>query len=389
MLVTRADQERREDQQLAPYAVRSGSSRGRRHAEPEHQLRSRFQRDRDRIVHSTAFRRMEYKTQVFVNHEGDHYRTRLTHTMEVAQISRSIARALALNEDLVEALALAHDIGHTPFGHTGEKVLDRLLREHGDPAGFEHNAQGLRVADRLERRYPDFEGLNLSYEVREGFVLHRTAHDRPAPLPAGAAGEFGHAPSLEVQAVSAADEIAYNSHDLDDGLDSRLVEPRDLADLELWAAAGRRVDPRVDGQLRRAAMVRELINLQVQDLVAASAARIEALGLDSLAAVRAAREPVVACSQALAPAKGALQERLMERLYRHYRVLRTSAKAERFLEAIFEEFVADGGDKMPPAVRERAAGDGLPRAAADYLAGMTDRYAQEVYKQLFDPFEKT
>jgi dGTPase len=387
MLVTRQDQERREDAQLAPYAVRSAASRGRRHPEPEHDLRSRFQRDRDRIVHSTAFRRMEYKTQVFVNHEGDHYRTRLTHTVEVAQISRSIARALGLNEDLVEVLALAHDIGHTPFGHTGERVLDRLLREHGDPAGFEHNAQGLRVADRLEKRYPDFDGLNLSYEVREGFVLHHTRHDHPAAAAAG--GEFNHGPSLEVQVVSAADEIAYNSHDLDDGLDSRLVDPRDLGGLELWALAVGRAGDRLDGRLRRAAIVRELINLQVQDLVEASAARIEQLGIDSLEAVRAAREPVVAFSPRLEPAKQALQGALMTRLYQHYRVLRMSAKAERFIEGMFEEFIKDQGDKMPPNERQRIPGDGLPRVAADYIAGMTDRYAQETYKQLFYPFEKT
>jgi dGTPase len=305
--------------------------------------------------------------------------------MEVAQISRTIARALALDEDLVEALALAHDIGHTPFGHTGETVLDQLLRAAGGP-GFEHNAHGLRVVDRLEKRYPDFEGLNLSYEVREGFVLHSTAHDRPAAPPPG--GEFNHAPSLEVQAVSAADEIAYNSHDLDDGLESKLISPEDLEGLELWALAGRGLEARLDGRLRRAALVRGLINVQVQDLVETAERRIAELGLDSPAAVRAAPRPAVGPSERLLPAKRQLQERLMERLYRHHRVLRMSAKAERFLTALFAEFLAHP-EQMPARERERAARDGPARAAADYIAGMTDRYAQEVYKQLFYPFEKT
>jgi dGTPase len=384
MLVTRLEQERREDAQLAPYAVRSAQSLGRRHPEREHDLRARFQRDRDRIVHSTAFRRLEYKTQVFVNHEGDHYRTRLTHTMEVAQISRTIARALGLNEDLVEALALAHDVGHTPFGHAGESVLKELLKAHG---GFEHNAHGLRVVDALEKRYPDFDGLNLSYEVREGFVLHNTAHDRPAAPRAG--GEFDHMASLEVQVVSAADEIAYNSHDLDDGLESRLIAPQDLEDLELWRLAGRRVGAGLDGRMRRAALVRELINLQVQDLVSSAQQGIAQMRLESLDAVRKAPRPAVVFSAEFAPVKRAFQGALMERLYRHHRVMRMTRKAERFIKDMFNEFVDRDGDTMPPSERARIAGDGIHRVAADYIAGMTDRYAQETYKQLFYPFEKT
>ncbi|HOX08098.1 MAG TPA: deoxyguanosinetriphosphate triphosphohydrolase [Planctomycetota bacterium] len=387
MLVTRQDQERREEQQLAPYAVRSARSLGRRHPEPEHDLRSRFQRDRDRIVHSTAFRRLEYKTQVFVNHEGDHYRTRLTHTMEVAQISRTIARVLGLNEDLVEALALAHDIGHTPFGHAGERVLDRLLRGQGEAVGFEHNAHGLRVADVLEKRYPQFEGLNLSYEVREGFVLHNTAHDRPGRPAAG--GEFDHMPSLEVQVVSAADEIAYYSHDLDDGLESRLIAADNLEDLALWRMAGRRVGGGLDGKMHRAAVVRELINLQVQDLVSSAQAAIQEMRLESLDAVRSAPRAAVTFSADFLPVKNEFQAALMERLYRHHRVMRMTGKAERFLEEMFTEFIKRDGDTMPPAERKRIAADGLPRVAADYIAGMTDRYAQETYKQLFHPFEKT
>jgi dGTPase len=387
VLVTRRAQEERENSLLAGYAVHSASSRGRVHPEPEHELRSRFQRDRDRIVHSTAFRRMEYKTQVFVNHEGDHYRTRLTHTMEVAQISRTIARALALNEDLVEALALAHDIGHTPFGHAGEQVLDRLLRQHGDADGFEHNRHGLRVADLIEKRYPDFDGLNLSYEVREGFVLHNTVHDRPVHPAAG--GEFDHMPSLEVQVVSAADEIAYNSHDLDDGLESRLIAPRDLDDLALWRLACGRVRAELDGRLRRAAIVRELINIQVQDLVSSAQEGIADMRLDSLDAVRSAPRAAVVFSAQFRPAKNEFQAALMERLYRHHRVMRMTGKSERFVEDMFNEFIKRNGETMPPAERQRVVRDGLVRVAADYVAGMTDRYAQETYKQLFYPFERT
>ncbi len=293
-MLTREEQERREPEFLAAYAIPSATSRGRRHPEPEHDFRSRYQRDRDRIVHSTAFRRMEYKTQVFVNHEGDHYRTRLTHTMEVSQISRTIARALELNEDLVEALALAHDLGHTPFGHNGEKVLDALMRAGGEERGFEHNAHGLRVVDVLEKRYPQFEGLNLSYEVREGFAFHCTTYDSPAsageaggvprPNDPAMAAEFDHSPSLEVQVVSAADEVAYGNHDLDDGLESGLLEVRDLEGLEPWERAAEALDSQglaLEGKMRRAAIVRFLCKLEVQDLLLASAGRSVVLMLDS------------------------------------------------------------------------------------------------------------
>ncbi len=400
-MLTREEQERREPGFLAPYATPSAASRGRRHAEPEHAFRSRYQRDRDRIVHSTAFRRMEYKTQVFVNHEGDHYRTRLTHTIEVSQISRTIARALALNEDLVEALALAHDIGHTPFGHNGEAVLDELLKKHGEERGFEHNAHGLRVVDLLEKRYPQFEGLNLSYEVREGFAFHCTAYDRPAsPGEAGGtprpndprlAAEFDHSPSLAVQVVSAADEIAYGNHDLDDGLESGLLDVKDLAGLELWERAAAELDRQglaLDGKMRRAAIVRYLINLEVGDLLAASAGRIAEMKLDSPEAVRAAPGLAVRVSAELAPAKRGMESFLMDKLYRHWRVERMSNKARLFIESLFGEFAAHP-ELLPPNDQKRLERDGAPRAAADYIAGMTDRYAQELYKQLFYPFERT
>ncbi len=399
-MLTREEQESREPQILADFAMHSAKSRGRRHDEPEHQFRSRYQRDRDRIVHSTAFRRMEYKTQVFVNHEGDHYRTRLTHTMEVAQISRTIARALCLNEDVVEALALGHDLGHTPFGHTGEKVLDELLRAAGDERGFEHNAHGLRVVDLLERRYPQFEGLNLSYEVREGFAFHCTTYDKPAAVEEGAAprpkdpamaAEFRHSPSLEVQVVSAADEIAYDNHDLDDGLESGLLDPADLNALELWRRAAEALDAqgaKLTGRMRRAGIVRYLINLEVQDLLAESSRRIAEMKLDSAEAVRVAPEPVVSFSAGLAPAKKATEDFLMDRLYRHWRVERMSNKARLFIESLFKEFVAHP-ELLPPGDQSRLKCDGAPRVAADYIAGMTDRYAQELYKQLFYPFERT
>jgi dGTPase len=400
-MLTRREQEGREPQFLAPCAVCSAASRGRRHSEKEHEFRSRYQRDRDRIVHSTAFRRMEYKTQVFVNHEGDHYRTRLTHTMEVAQISRTIARALALNEDLVEALALGHDLGHTPFGHTGERVLDELLRGHGEQRGFEHNAHGLRVVDLLERRYPQFEGLNLSYEVREGFAFHCTTYDSPAEAPAAGgaprprnpelAAEFDHAPSLEVQVVSAADEIAYDNHDLDDGLESGLIDARDLEGMSLWREATEALDvrgPQPSERMRRAGIVRYIINLEVQDLLAETSRRIGAMQLDSLEAVRAAPAPAVGFSAELAPRKGEMEAFLMSGLYRHWRVERMSNKARLFIESLFNEFAAHP-ELLPPGDQSRLERDGAARVAADYIAGMTDRYAQEMYKQLFYPFERT
>src|SRR5213083_437017 len=239
-MLTRAELEAREAAALAPYAMRSRDSRGRRHPEPEHPLRMVFQRDRDRIIHSTAFRRLEYKTQVFVNHEGDYYRTRLTHTIEAAQITRTLARALGLNEDLAEAVALAHDLGHTPFGHAGERTLDRLMAPHG---GFDHNAQSLRIVDLLEERYPTFRGLNLSFEVREGIVKHSTRYDRPQVR------EFDPelAPSLEAQIVDFADEIAYNAHDIDDGLKSGMVDPDELAGVRLWAEVTAELAPAMRG----------------------------------------------------------------------------------------------------------------------------------------------
>ncbi len=369
---------------LAPCAARAETSRGRAHEEREHAYRVPFQRDRDRIVHSTAFRRLEYKTQVFVNHEGDHYRTRLTHTLEVAQIARTIARALGLNEDLAEAVALAHDLGHTPFGHSGEEALAELMREHG---GFEHNRHGLRVVDRLEKRYDAFDGLNLTYEVREAFVRHMTAYDAPADPPE----EFPADAQvhLEGQAVCAADAIAYNSHDLDDGLVSGLISESDLAGLALWRAAEEAVAASGEDhpKLRRRAIVRQLINRQVTDLIENSRRLIAEAGVESLDDVRAADRWLVGNGAGLEDEKREFQEFLHDRLYRHYRVMQTANKAKKFVRSLFEEFLAHAED-LPDDFRERVEAEGLHRVVCDYIAGMTDRYAQDTYQKLFYPYER-
>lgn len=369
---------------LAPYAACAETSRGRAHEECEHAYRAPYQRDRDRIVHSTAFRRLEYKTQVFVNHEGDHYRTRLTHTLEVAQIARTIARALSLNEDLAEGVALAHDLGHTPFGHSGEKALAGLMRDHG---GFEHNLHGLRVVDLLEKRYDAFDGLNLTYEVREAFVRHTTAYDAPADPPE----EFPAAESvhLEGQAVCAADAIAYNSHDLDDGLVSGLISEGDLGGLALWRSAEEAVA--TSGQdhpkLKRRAVVRQLINRQVTDLIENSRRLIAGAGVKSLDEVRAAKQWLVRNGEELETEKREFQAFLHDRLYRHYRVMQTANKAQKFVRSLFGEFLAHPED-LPDDFRERVNAEGVHRVACDYIAGMTDRYAQDIYQKLFYPYER-
>ncbi len=370
--------------QLAPYAARSAASRGRTHAEPEHAFRPLYQRDRDRVIHSTAFRRLEYKTQVFVNHEGDYYRTRLTHTLEVSQISRTIARALRLNEDLTEAVALAHDLGHTPFGHAGEDVLNELLAAHG---GFEHNRQGLRVVDLLERRYAAFPGLNLSYEVREAFVRHssRATSAPPDEFAAGAS------PLLEVQATILADEIAYDNHDIDDGLCSGIIKESDLAGTALWRRALDLIGPsqaELEPDLRRAEAIRRLINLLVTDAVDTTRREIERLKLTGPEEVRACPERVVKLSPPIAAAKTELERFLFENFYRHHRVLRMASKCRRFLRELFAAYQAEPS-LLPEELRRAAAERGLERTVGDYLAGMTDRHAEDEYRKLFLPFEKS
>ncbi len=379
---TRVELEAREAAALAPYAMRSRDSRGRRHAEPEHPLRMAFQRDRDRIIHSTAFRRLEYKTQVFVNHEGDYYRTRLTHTMEAAQVTRTLARSLGLNEDLAEAVALAHDLGHTPFGHAGERTLDRLMKPHG---GFDHNSQSLRIVDVLEDRYPNFRGLNLSWEVREGIVKHSTRYDRPQVR------EFDPdlAPCLEAQIVDFADEIAYNAHDIDDGLKSGMLDPEDLARVRLWSDALAEVAAPAPVHVRHYQAVRRVIDRLVTDLCDSVLSRVRELGVTSLADVRRVKPRLVEYSPEMTERNRELKAFLYDRLYTHYRVTRMTQKADRIMSALFEVYMQEP-KQLPPHVTERAAeaGESIPRVIADYVAGMTDRFALQEFKKLFDPEER-
>ena len=370
---------------LAGYAMREELSRGRLHAESEHPYRQLYQRDRDRIIHSMAFRRLEYKTQVFVNHEGDFYRTRLTHTFEVAQISRTLARVLGLNEDLAEAVALAHDLGHTPFGHAGEEALDRLMREHG---GFEHNLQGLRVVDLLESRYSSFPGLNLSYEVRESFVRHHTVHDAPTTPEEFRSGDGA---LLEVQATIVADEIAYDNHDIDDGLYSGILNEEQLLDLALWRKAVETAgkDYRaLDPHLRRAEGVRRLINLLVTDVLDNTRRNLAELNIKTLEDVRACKRQIICPSPEILPLKEELERYLSERFYKHYRVLRMAEKCKRFLTEMFLTYI-DDPRILPPKHQQRIDSEGVERAVADYIAGMTDRYAEQEYQKMFHPFIKS
>jgi len=370
--------ERREAELLAPYAAHSARSLGRAHPEPEHPMRTAFQRDRDRVIHTTAFRRLEYKTQVFVNHEGDHYRTRLTHTLEVSQIARSIARALRLNEELSEAVALAHDLGHPPFGHAGEKVLDGLMAGHG---GFEHNLQALRIVERLERRYPSFPGLNLTWETREGIIKYIDRYQ--GPMPEGLTSEI--APSLEAQVVDAADEIAYNNHDLDDGLSSSLFRVEDAMETSLWAehfGAARRAFPGATPREAKHETIRRIINAQVMDLIASTQRRAEALGLQDVADVRRRGHGVAGFGEAMAERNQELKRFLMDRMYRNRRVLELGESARRTLTDLFQAYIADPA-KLPPHVARREEADGRHRMVCDYLAGMTDRFALQQHARHF------
>jgi dGTPase len=374
----------RETETLAAYATRSSDTRGRVHDEPEHPFRLPFQRDRDRVIHSTAFRRLEYKTQVFVNHEGDYYRTRLTHSIEAGQITRTLCRVLGLNEDLGEAIALSHDLGHTPFGHAGERVLNKLMEPYG---GFEHNAQSLRIVDVLEERYPSFPGLNLSWEVREGIVKHSSEYDRPLVQ------QFdpGVQPVLEAQIVDFADEIAYNSHDIDDGLKSEMLEERDLADVALWAEARAEVTRHhadASVSVQRYQTVRRIIDRLVTDMIQAIRDRIEEHGVRSLADVRQCPVRLAGLSPALAAQNRELKHVLLGRLYRHHRVTRMTVKAKRVMTDLFLTYM-DEPQQMPPHVHRRIEeGEPQARVVADYIAGMTDRFAFDEYKKLFDPYER-
>ncbi len=374
--------EDREARDLAPFAARSRDSRGRARPEPDHPYRPRFARDRDRIVHSTAFRRLESKTQVFIIDEGDHYRTRLTHTLEVAQVGRTAARALGLNEDLVEAVALAHDLGHAPFGHAGSEALEECLRGHG---GFEHNRQSLRVVDLLERRDPRYRGLNLTFEVRESILKKKPAPAGGTPLPQ----DFDPraAPLLEAQLVDLADEVAYLAHDLDDAVRSGILPDRAVRELELGRRAEHLAGERHGDDPPRRARVSALIELLVTDLVEATAARLARERVRSTADVRAFGGRLVGFSGDVARAAAELKERLFESVYRHWRVMRMWRKAKRFVTALFTAHV-EAPDTLPPEWRRWADECGLERAVCDYVAGMTDRFAQQEFERLFHPFEK-
>lgn len=365
---------------LAPYAADPAHSQGRHHAEPAPQGRNEFQRDRDRIIHSSAFRRLEYKTQVFVNHEGDLFRTRLTHSLEVAQIGRGIARSLGLHEDLVEAIALAHDLGHTPFGHAGQDALNACMKEYG---GFEHNLQSLRVIDHLEQRYAEFDGLNLTFELREGVLKHCALKN------ARQLGDVGQRfldktqPSLEAQVANLADEIAYNNHDVDDGLRSGLITLEQLAEVKLFADQLQGVQekyPDLRGRRLIHETIRRMINALVVDLCTQSTLNIQMAAPADIGAVRRS-PPLIAFSNEMQAQQAELKRFLRNKLYRHYRVNRMSAKAERIIRQLFEVFIQDAS-LMPDEFQLRAREDHA-RAVADYIAGMTDRYAIREYRRLF------
>jgi len=383
-MITRKDIEQREDKILAPYAMHSRDTRGRRHAERPPRYRSCYQRDRDRVIHSTAFRRLEYKTQVFVNHEGDYYRTRLTHTLEVSQIARSVAREMALNEDLVEAVALSHDIGHPPFGHAGEYALSILMKDNG---GFDHNLQGLRVVDELEQRYPGFPGLNLTWEVREGINKHTTMFDISERL---VELEPEASATLETQVVDAADEIAYDNHDIDDGIASGLIDEKQLSRLGLWKTAALDVKKRwsnLSDKIRRYQIIRSLINRHVKDLAEGSEKKIKDAGIRSAPDVKRHPERLVSFSKNMQEERLELRRFLTENLYRNFRVVRMSDKARRFIVELFNVYL-EKPEQLPPGDHEKIEKYGLSRAVCDYIAGMTDRYALDEYKKLFDPYER-
>lgn len=371
---------------LAGYAAQSETSRGRRYPEVYKDDRPAYERDRDRIIHCAAFRRLEYKTQVFVNHEGDYYRTRLTHSLEVAQIGRGIARRLKLNEDLVETLALAHDLGHTPFGHTGEDVLNRLMAPYG---GFEHNRQSLRVVENLEERYPAFNGLNLSWEAREGIIKHSSDYD----LPSGSGYEEYRPdlrPTLEAQIIDLADEIAYNNHDIDDGLKARYLKPEALMKIDIWAdtyALVKEKYPSLPEDRQILQTISHLIGHLIMDLVEQTGKNIQEAGIATQEAVRTHSGNLVMFSSETAARNRELKRFLYKNLYRHYKVERMRIKAERFLTILFENYLQNP-TLLPASYQNKYEQYGQERVVCDYIAGMTDRYALDEYKRLFDPYER-
>ncbi|MCG3175963.1 MAG: Deoxyguanosinetriphosphate triphosphohydrolase-like protein [Candidatus Omnitrophica bacterium] len=383
--VRRADLEAQEMKLLAPYAVKSRQSRGRAHEEPEHPYRTAFQRDRDRIIHSTAFRRLEYKTQVFVNHEGDYYRTRLTHSLEAAQIARTIAKVLRLNVDLVETISLAHDLGHTPFGHAGEDELRELMKDSG---GFDHNLQSLRIVDFLEERYPGFRGLNLTYESRIGLFKHPELVEEAERRGMGPFERI-RCPFLESQVADLADEIAYDNHDLDDGLASGLITETQLSKIALWREAARRFGTQrtLHPEVRRYQVIRGLINMEVSDLIDRSLKNLRKSGIRDARGATRLDQFLISFTPELTAKREELRAFLKTQLYRHYRVIRMTDKARRFIRALFEVYLARP-EQLPPGSQKRLSKEGAHRVICDYIAGMTDRYAQDEYKKFFEPYEK-
>jgi dGTPase len=379
MIHTREKLDEIEAQSLAPYGLRSSETKGRKYEDHEPDYRTSFQRDRDRILHTTAFRRLEYKTQVFINYEGDYFRTRLTHTLEVAQIGRTLARALGANEDLVEAICLAHDLGHPPFGHSGEVILNKLMKDYG---GFDHNKQSLRIVTKLEERYEHFAGLNLSWEVLEGIVKHETEYD------ISDASDYdpelrGH---LEAQLANVADELAYTAHDLDDGLRSGMISPAMLSGIEIWEILREGINWKGDhlSDLNRHRLIRHLIGMLVSDVVSATSDEITKAKVKSPLDLQKMDHNVAKHSPEMHRRNRELKDFLYNKLYRHYRVVRMAVKAERTISQLFNAYREEPSmlDGSFQALIEKR---GLERTITDYIAGMTDRYAVEEYQKLFDP----
>lgn len=382
-MINRQDIEKLENEYLAPFAVKSGESWGRATAEEEHPYRTRFQRDRDRVIHTSAFRKLEYKTQVFVYHEGDYYRTRLTHSLEVAQITRSICKSLQLNEDLAEAIALAHDLGHPPFGHTGQDVLNELMKDHD---GFEHNKQSLRIVKVLEKRYVEFEGLNLTWEVQEGMSKHSKDTDNPL------LNETGHRyPSLEGQVADFADGIAYNAHDLDDGVTSNLIDSEQLREVALWQENKKKLEQQysnLDFELKKYQIVKRIINDLITDFRKTTQENIEQYGIRSVSDVRSCQKRVAGFSKEVAEKNNELKKFLYKNMYRHRRVRHMEFKAERYLTKLFDAYTRIP-QLLPESVLANEHQGSLPRRICDYISGMTDRSSIDEYRKLYSPDEKS
>lgn len=393
---TRQDIEMMEDKMLVPYAMKSKDSGGRKYAEDQHEIRTCYQRDRDRVIHSEAFRKLEYKTQVFVIYEGDYYRTRLTHTIEVAQIARTIGRNLQLNEDLIEAIALAHDLGHPPFGHAGEKALNHIMASAKPRLKFNHNQRSFDIVAGLEKRYPDFDGLNLTKEVLVGILKHSTGYDKPGDSHYNKFVDEG--PTLEAKVVDIADSLAYLSHDIDDGITSRCITGEDLKASRLWNKAGKRVDPQLeikDKEIFKYQIVKVLIDMQMKDLLSFSRKKLEKLNFKSSKEVKRymyknPSRSVVVFSPSMEKERKALQKVLEEKLYQHYRVIRMTDKARRIIKDLFKVYMKTP-EQLPEKIYHRArkhTKNQKYKIICNHIASMTDRFAIDEHKRLFDPDEK-